>query len=45
VEHYTIYNQDSFRNLCEKAGFRLMDLQVITEPSGKMTIYGFLTRA
>ena len=44
VEHYTIYNQPSFVALSEKAGFRCLHTEVITEASGKMTIYGFLKR-
>ncbi|MFP4292262.1 MAG: class I SAM-dependent methyltransferase [Cyclobacteriaceae bacterium] len=44
VEHYTVYNQPSFLLLCEKAGFKCLHTETITESSGKMTIYGFLTR-
>ncbi len=44
VEHYTIYNQASFEALSERAGFQCLYSEVITEASGKMTIYGFLAR-
>lgn len=44
VEHYTVYNQASFEALGESAGFRCLHTEVITEASGKLTIYGFLTR-
>lgn len=44
VEHYTIYNQASFEDLSKRAGFRCLHSEVITEASGKLTIYGFLTR-
>jgi 2-polyprenyl-3-methyl-5-hydroxy-6-metoxy-1,4-benzoquinol methylase len=44
VEHYTIYHEDAYLALCEKAGYECTHLRVITEASGKLTIYGFLNR-
>ena len=44
VEHYTIYNKASYLALCEKAGYQAQHVHVITEASGKLTIYGFLKR-
>ncbi|MEK6477048.1 class I SAM-dependent methyltransferase [Catalinimonas sp. 4WD22] len=45
VEHYTIFNEFSFRKLAERAGFETQEIEIITEPSGKLTIYGFLSKS
>lgn len=42
VEHYTIFNTNSFTELARQAGFNCSLSEIITEPSGKFTIYGFL---
>jgi SAM-dependent methyltransferase len=44
VEHYTIFNEASFLELATRAGFESLRENVITEPSGKLTIYGFLSK-
>ena len=44
LEHHTIFNQDSFRYLVRQAGFALLALETLTEPSGKFTIYGFMQK-
>jgi len=44
VEHYTIFNKSSYEALAVRAGFNCLQNDLITEPSGKMTIYGFLKR-
>lgn len=44
VEHYTIFNEASFQELATKSGFESLSVNVITEPSGKLTIYGFLSK-
>lgn len=41
VEHYTIYNEIAIRNLLSVSGFNVLDVKVITDPSGKYTIYAF----
>lgn len=44
VEHYTIFNEASFQELSDRAGFETLWMDIITEPSGKLTIYGFLSK-
>ncbi|WPP50489.1 class I SAM-dependent methyltransferase [Catalinimonas niigatensis] len=44
VEHYTVFNETSFHELAHRAGFEAHQLNIITEPSGKLTIYGFLSK-
>lgn len=44
VEHYTIFNETSYMELARKAGYDCLEKQVITEPSGKLTICGFLKK-
>jgi len=45
VEHYTIYNELSYEELAQKAKLLCLEKKVITEPSSKHTIYGFLKKA
>lgn len=41
IEHYTIYNNKSINNLLSESGFNMLQSEVITDPSGKYTIYAF----
>lgn len=41
-EHHLVFDQASFEHLAARAGFRILDLQRIHEPSDKFTILGFL---
>ncbi len=44
VEHYTIYNEKSINKLLSVSGFELLKSEIITDPSGKYTIYAFAKR-
>jgi 2-polyprenyl-3-methyl-5-hydroxy-6-metoxy-1,4-benzoquinol methylase len=44
LEHYTIFDQASFKYLIEKAGMRCMQMESIHEPSDKYTIFSFLSK-
>jgi len=44
VEHYTIFNEPSYLALCQRAGYQCQAVNIITEASGKLSIYGFLTQ-
>lgn len=41
VEHYTIYNKNSINKLLYESGFDMLKSEVVTDPSGKYTIYAF----
>ena len=43
IEHNTIFNEDSFLFLSEKSGLKAEKIEIIIDPSGKHTIFGFLT--
>lgn len=45
VEHYCAFSLASFALLVVKAGFRAERVERIREPSGKYTLYGFLSAA
>ena len=42
IDHKIIFTKQSFQFLAKKAGFSLVNLHNIHEPSDKFTIYGFL---
>lgn len=42
IEHFTVFNEKSLRYLAEAAGFEVLEMVSIHEPSDKYTIYGFL---
>ncbi len=42
IEHYVIFNSSSIGHLIEQAGMKNEKSEVITDPSGKYTIYAFL---
>ena len=44
VEHYYVFNSTSINYLLSQAGFKLLESDIITEPSGKHTIYAFAKR-
>ena len=44
IEHITIFNTQSLEYLATAAGYHLEKSEIITDPSGKFTIYGFLTK-
>lgn len=41
VEHYTIYNEKSIKGIAELCSLKIIELNVINDPSGKKTIYAF----
>lgn len=41
VEHYTIYNEKSMRKIGKLCNLNILELNIITDPSGKKTIYTF----
>lgn len=41
IEHFTIFNVESFEYLLSEACFRVLDMKNIIDPSGKETIYAF----
>ena len=41
IEHFDIYSKKSLECLFNMAGFEILLLQNVTEPSGKFTIRGF----
>lgn len=43
IDHHTTFTRDAFIFLAESAGFRTDGLAQIVDPSGKNTIFGFLT--
>lgn len=42
VEHYYAFSMASYCLLAQKAGFQVLEVERITEPSGKYTMRGFL---
>jgi SAM-dependent methyltransferase len=42
IEHYTAFNEKSFEYLMHNAGFQVLEVEAIHEPSDKYTLYGFL---
>lgn len=45
IEHFTVFDEKSFRYLAQKAGFQILQIKSIHEPSDKYTIYAFLRPA
>lgn len=45
LEHLTVHTLKSFRYLAGRAGFDILELRRITDPSGKFTLFGFLAPA
>ena len=41
IEHYYVFNQTSMNYLLTNSGFKIIDSDIITDPSGKYTIYAF----
>ena len=41
IEHHHVFSKESFRLFLENAGFRVLALARIVEPSGKYTLYAF----
>lgn len=44
IEHYTIHNIRSIDKIASICNLKIMDMEVVTDPSGKNTIYAFLNR-
>lgn len=44
VEHFTVFNSKSIFELSKRAGLKVIQSDVITDPSGKYTIYAFLKK-
>ena len=44
VEHITVFNPTSIRYLAEQAGLKVVESEVITDPSGKFTIFAYLVK-
>lgn len=42
IDHHTIFNRESFVFLVASADLQVHEIQQITDPSGKYTIFGFL---
>jgi len=43
IEHYTIFNRSSIRKLADNCNMKIIKDEVITDPSGKYTIFAFLS--
>ena len=43
IEHLTIFGPQSLNYLCDSAGYKILELKQIHEPSDKYTIYAFIT--
>lgn len=43
IEHFTIFNEASIKFLAEQAGLQCLEARNIHEPSGKYTVYAFMT--
>ena len=44
VEHYTVHNISSIKMIAKICDLKIRDLNVVTDPSGKYTIYAFLNK-
>jgi len=44
LEHYTIHNISSINMIAKLCDLKILELNIITDPSGKNTIYAFLKR-
>ena len=42
LEHYSVHNRNSLVFIAQELNLFIKDLQIITDPSGKFTIYGFM---
>lgn len=45
LEHWTVFSEASFHWLAKEAGFEVLELEALKEPSGKFTLCGFLRRS
>ena len=41
LEHFHIFSLASFNNMIKKAGFKVLKISNITDPSGKKTLFAF----
>lgn len=44
IEHYLIFNNRSIAVLADRAGLKVVKKDIVTDPSGKYTIYAFLKK-
>ena len=44
IEHFTIFNAQSIKYLAQKAGFSVLKSETYDDPSGKRSIFAFLTK-
>lgn len=42
IDHLTVFSSDSLKWLVHQAGFTILEMQSICEPSGKFSIYAFI---
>ncbi len=44
IDHLHVFSKVSLKLMCKKAGFEILHISRIKEPSGKYTLYGFLKK-
>lgn len=43
IEHYTTFTYKAFKYLAKHSGYKIIEMNHIVDPSGKHSIYAFLT--
>ena len=42
IDHYYVFSKKSLTLLIKRAGYEIMDIKKIREPSGKFTLFAFI---